>query len=181
MAHFPKTCKRLILFSCVAILFLQSTKKGIAQDKTGIGLSGIYNIQSTGIGVGLRVQVPAGERLSFVPQLMYFPFFNIVHEAFGGLNLHYDLIVLDKVKGYITAGGFLNYWINSESSGYLKAKSINIIPEAGGGFLFGEKCFRPFIEQRYNFKWQEGSIHFGLIWYPGCGGSSDGLICPAYF
>lgn len=181
MAFFQSVSRKLVFVTYLVILFFQITKKGVAQDKTGIGLSGIYNIQSTGMGAGLRVSVPTGERLFFIPQAMYFPSFNIVHEVYGGINLHYSIISRERVKGYITAGGNINYWINSSSSGYLKAKPLNIIPEAGGGFLFGEKCFRPFIEQRYNFKWQEGSFHIGLIWYPGCGGQSDGLVCPAYF
>lgn len=149
---------------------------------TGIGASAIYNFQSQGKGIGLRAHIPAGERWTIVPQAAWFPPFNIVNEYFAGVNVHYNLLVREKITGYIAAGGHINIWANASESPYVKAKTLNVLPEASGGLIFGAGCFRPFAEHRYNPIWKEGSTQIGILWFPRCSASSGRSVdrCPAY-
>jgi hypothetical protein len=158
---------------------------------TGIGGSVIRNWQTEGTGFGLRADIPAGSRLHIVPELTWFPSFNIVSEYFGGVSVHYDLISRNSFTGYVAGSGHVNVWANASESPYAKAKTMNISPEVGGGLLFGSGCFRPFLEHMYNPVWREGSTHLGLLWYPQCSSGSGGHgrgkgsgksidRCPAY-
>src|ERR1039457_5874409 len=113
------TFRRLIFL--VFILFSVG-HKAYSQDKFGVGASGIYNFQTNGIGAGARVEFRLYKRLSAVPQVMYFPAFNKVHEFFGGVNLHYTIIKYRKWKGYLIAGGSANSWFNYVVSHYVNAK-----------------------------------------------------------
>ena len=148
-----------------------------SQDNIGYGLSGIYNFQTNGIGFGARVEFVLSKRFSAVPQVMYFPAFNKVHEFFGGANLHYALLKRKHYTGYLIGGGSANYWINYSSSHWPKAKAFNVIAEVGGGVVLGKRQLRPFVEYRYNPVWQEGSVHVGLIYFPVTGHTT----CPAYY
>ncbi|MDQ3193139.1 MAG: hypothetical protein M3Q58_16265 [Bacteroidota bacterium] len=168
--------KKIFLFLFLLLFSFFSVK---SQEFIGIGPSAIYNIQSEGIGFGARVQIPVHKRLNIVPQLNYFAPFNIVHEINAGLNIHYNLVIRRKLIGYLTGGGYFNYWFNADVSPMENAKTINILPDVGVGMLFGKKCFRPFLEQRYNPLFMEGSFHIGFLWFPGCS-SGRSYTCPAY-
>jgi hypothetical protein len=145
-----------------------------AQGFIGVGASAMYNFQTQGIGVGIRGQFPLVKNLSIVPQLYYFPGFNKINELFVGANLHYDWRRWQNFTPYVLAGGFYNRWLNAETSGYLKAKPNNFIPELGVGILFRSFCWRPFIEQRYNPVWKEGTFRIGIMYYPkSCSGKGS--------
>ena len=158
------------------LLLIAIQHASFSQDKFGVGVSAIYNFQTEAVGVGARAEIGIINRLSVVPQGMYFFNFNKVHEVFGGVNFHYRLFYLGKFYGYLIAGGSANYWINYSESHYKRAKPFNVIAEVGGGMAYGTGKFRPFAEYRYNPVWLEGSIHVGLMYYP----ERRRTICPAY-
>lgn len=168
--------KKLTLLVITIVLISIGAK---AQDLIGIGASAIYNFQSEGIGIGARVHIPFKKRIVLVPQVNYFAPFNIVHEFNAGINVNYNVVMRKKLIGYLTAGGYFNYWFNSDASPMPNAKTINISPDLGAGLLFGKRCFKPFVEQRYNPLFQEGSFHLGFLWFPGCV-SGRNRTCPAY-
>jgi hypothetical protein len=156
----------------VLLLMLVNPLFSKAQGYVGVGACALYNLQTTGIGFGVRGQFPILKNLSIVPQLYYYPSFNKVNELFIGANFHYEWRRWQSFTPYVAAGGFYNRWMNSETSGYLNAKPNNFIPEAGVGILFLKYCWRPFIEQRYNPVWKEGTFRLGIMWYPSiCGGN----------
>lgn len=168
----------------IFLIFLSGTCFG--QNKFGIGASMMYNFQTEGIGTGLRVQIPLGNKLSVMPQAYYFFPFNQIHEYYIGLNLHYNLLEIKNHTGYLNAGAFYNQWINFDGKIYTRN---NFLPEVGGGILFTKRCLRPFIEQRYNPLWREGTFRIGVMWYPGCNNKKSGnrsskkrgaVSCPAY-
>lgn len=150
----------------LVILMLSNSLLTIAQGYVGVGACAMYNIQTKGIGIGVRGQFPIVKNLSVVPQLYYFPSFNKVNEMFIGANLHYEWRRWQSITPYVAAGAFYNRWMNAERSGYLTAKPNNFIPEIGVGILFLNHCWRPFIEQRYTPVWKEGTFRLGIMWYP---------------
>ncbi len=167
------------------VIFILITFKTYAQTNVGIGGSIVYNLQTQGIGAELRAQIKLFQNLSVVPQVYYFPSFNKIHEYFIGANLHYEVYRWSRITPYVAAGGFYNNWINSETSGSIKAKTNNILPEGGIGILFGKNCLKPFVEQRYNPVWREGCFRIGFIYYPGCNTKGKGInkrtyACPEY-
>jgi len=184
---------------CGILVFLVSSaliaSEALSQDKVCIGASGIYNFQTKGLGLGFRVQIRVANKVHAVPQVYYFFPFNTVHEMYGGMNVHYDALKLDKLTIYGLAGGALNMWFNAEESNYEKAKNTNVAVEAGVGMQYGNGCWKPFAEQRYNVVWQEGCFRIGVIWCPGCtsekgggkkkggkgGGKNKDELCPAYW
>ncbi len=168
--------KRVLYF---VLLLLLISKASYSQDKFGVGVSAIYNFQTEAVGVGARAEIGLFNRLSVVPQAMYFPTFNKVHELFGAINFHYRVFYLGKFYGYLIGGGSANYWINYSESHWKKAKQFSVIAEAGGGMAYGDGKFHPFAEYRYNPVWLEGSIHVGLMYYPEWMGGSR-TSCPAY-
>ena len=178
--------RALTLVLLLNLLFI--SQNIAAQDMFGIGASGIYNWQSEGIGIGVRAHIPLKGRWAVVPQVTYFPPFNIVNEYFFGVNFHYNVLVRQRVTGYVAGGGHINIWANASESPFVKAKTLNVLPEASGGLIFGGGCFRPFVEHRYNPIWKEGSTHIGLLWFPRCSGGGAGAggrgsrvdRCPAY-
>ncbi len=63
----------------------------------------------------------------------------------------------------------------------LKIRQKNIVVEAGGGLVRNNGCIRPFLENRYDFKWKEDNLQIGIYIYPGaCGGFQRKEKCPAY-
>jgi hypothetical protein len=148
------------------VIMLATPGRGRSQDFIGVGASAMYNLQTNGIGFGVRGQFPIVINLSVVPQVYYFPSFNKVNELFMGASLHYEWRRWHKFTPYVLAGAFYNHWTNAEVSGYITAKPNNFIPEAGVGILFLSNCWRPFIEQRYNPVWKEGTFRLGIMWYP---------------
>lgn len=173
---------RLPLLYGFIIFFI--TIQAHAQTVVGLGACGIYNIQTEGIGLGVRAQFRLFRNLSVVPQVYYFPSFNKIHELFIGANLHYEIYKWKRFTPYLAGGGFYNDWINSDEFKNNKAKPSNFMPEIGVGVLFGKKCWKPFIEQRYNPLWQEGAFRLGIMWYPNCNTKGPGpnrrtYACPA--
>ncbi len=167
--------KYKIASAFIFILTFSFSINTYSQNTIGVGASVMANLQSNGIGGGLRAQFMLYRNLSIVPQAYYYPSFNAIHEYYLGANLHYEIYRWAKFTPYLTAGGFYNHWENWANFIYPKAGLDNIVAEGGIGILFGKKCWKPFIEQRYNPIWQEGTLRLGIMWYPLCGGSTKGI------
>lgn len=165
---------------CLLALTLLLVGQGaMAQVQVGVGASGAYNFQTKGFGAGLRVETYVLRSLSVLVLGTYYPSPNQVHEVYGGIDLHYAPFYHRIVRGYILAGGSVNYWFNHTESNYKLAKPLNFIAEVGGGLMFLDKQLRPFIEYRYNPFYLEGSLHVGLLYFPNFT-PRNRYDCPAY-
>lgn len=174
--------KNIFLFLLPLCLIAHS---GMAQEHIAVGGAGAWNIQTEGVGLDLRVQFKVVRNLFIAPQVYYFPSFNKIHELYLGANFHYEMYFWKRITPYLIAGGAYNNWFNAADWNFAGAKRSNISPEGGAGILFGKGCIRPFIEQRYNPLWQEGTFRLGVLWYPLCKGERIGInkrtySCPTY-
>lgn len=155
----------------------------------GVGGDVMYNFQTESLGAGLRVNFFPNNRLSFVPQFSYYPGFNKIKEYYLGLGLELKFLKLNNFNFYAIGHGAYNNWINYASSSMEGAKKTNWNLEGGLG-VTTNKCLRPFLEYRYNLKFQETHLRLGLLYIFGCsggggkkkggGGSKKGHLCPAY-
>jgi hypothetical protein len=167
----------------IALLIAGGGKQASAQvyadeRTTGYGIGLIYNFMTEGIGAELRAKIPLPPRRLFVvPEVSYFPSFNPYHELYAGAALHYELFNVKWMTFYLAGGGYYNKWFNWDEF-TLDKKEDNFVYEAGAGVVRNRGCIRPFIEDRYDFKWKENNLHIGIYWYPGsCHGKVD---CPAF-
>lgn len=163
----------------LAMGFVALSLSSSAQMELGLGVSGSYNIQSEGWGFGLRSELFVLKPLSIVVQGQYYPSFNEVHEVIGGAELHYAPFYHRIVRPYALAGGSVNWWPNFNQSNYDKAKPLSFIAEVGGGAVFLDKQWRPFVEFRYNPFYLEGAVHVGVMFFPNLQGRNR-YECPAY-
>ena len=158
----------------ILLIFQLLAFKSFSQELL-VGGAGIYNFQTESIGFGARVEY-AFDRYSIVPQFNYFPGFNNIHEYYLAISAHYNLINASSWKLYAIGNIGYNRWINNEDETTSKGEKSNIALEFGGGAATNG-ILNPFIEYRYNVKWQETMLHVGLMYYLGGGGS---FICPTY-
>jgi hypothetical protein len=148
-------------------------------DKTswGLGTSAIYNFQTEGFGTELRAHIYLLDQLVLAPEVSYFPSFNIIHEMYAGLAVHYEFPILNEYSPYIALGAWYNDWINAEKFAIGVKKKNNFAPEAGFGIVRNTGCFRPYIEYRYDMKWQEGNLRIGiLVFFRACKPQKYGCI-----
>ena len=162
---------KLLIF----LLFVGTTTVLIGQP-VGIGVSGIYNLQTESIGFGLRGAI-YGKRVNIIPQVAYYPSFNKVHEIFLGIGAEYNAIIEKNVRFYALGHGAFNAWLNHENSTKKNAQLSNWAAEVGLG-VAGRNCWQPFLEYRYNVKWQETNLRVGITYILRC--KSGGYTCPSY-
>lgn len=167
--------KKIYLKAIILLLFSTNL---FAQDKTAFGLSAIYNFPLQTTGVGFRIQMPVANRFALVPQIKYMPSFNNIHEAYGGINLHYFLLnntfslgrkqVVNPKRPvlYLAAGVEYNRWINYTRTINTDAKQDNVLPEAGLGLSGGWNFVRIFAEGKYNILWNESYGEVGVLFFP---------------
>ena len=158
----------LILFLGILFLPLLSSSQNI-----GVGADAMYNFQTESIGAGARVNFFPNRRLSIVPQFAYYFAFNKINEYYAGLGLEYKFIRRDKFNLYALAQGAYNSWLNYESSEMKGAQQNNWNLEGGIG-ISNNWCLRPFMEYRYNVKFQETHLRLGLLYIFGCRGGGNG-------
>ncbi|MEO5572365.1 MAG: hypothetical protein ABIT08_04815 [Bacteroidia bacterium] len=173
--------KSLFIGSLLVICFslgLFNDAQGQRRTKvtTGYGAAIIYNFATAGFGADLRVKVPISDRLYAVPEISYFPGFNPYHEGFAGVALHYEILTIYNYNLYLLAGGYYNDWFNADDFAPAQKMQNNFSPQAGGGLVRSWGCIRPFIENRYDFKWKEDNLRIGIYWYPGSCGKKE--KCP---
>ncbi len=156
----------------------------------GAGASVLYNIQSESLGVGARVNFFPNNTISYVPQFSYYSLFiGSISEWTVGLSVEAKVIRGNTINWYLLAHGGYNNWSNAGASGLEGASSTNWNLEGGAG-ITTNRCLRPFLEYRYNIKFQETHLRLGLLYIFGCKGDRMGyrnarkvrksVVCPAY-
>ncbi len=152
--------------------------------RLAIGAGGIYNFKTKGIAPDVRLLIPFSNRVYLTPHFSYFAKFNKVNEYYAGADLDIHMPVSNLLIPYIFAGAYYNKWINSSEFHNKLAEKENVVAEAGLGLLFNSGCLNPFLEYRYNTKWEEGSLEFGIILrFGSCfriSKSRQRDLCPAY-
>jgi hypothetical protein len=144
-----------------------------------LGLSGIYDFQTNGIGFGARAYIPLTERLAVSPQFAYFPPFNAIHEIYAGVSAQFKVLYIRNWHVYALAAGYYNRWLNYTNFDSKIARSNNIAGEFGVGIMKTIACIHPFAELRYDQKWKEAHLQIGfLISFGDC--YSAPHLCPAY-
>jgi hypothetical protein len=182
MKRIRTTTIQAFITACLSIaIFNNATAQVYADErKTGFGAAIIYNFMADGWGIDLRAKIPLPpRRLFIVPEVSYYPSFNLYHDLYAGAALHYELFtVKKKLTFYILGAGYYNKWINAEDFVPGQKKEDNFVAEAGAGIVRSRGCIRPFIEDRYDFKWEENTLRIGIYIYPGsCKKGSD---CDAF-
>jgi len=158
----------------------------------GVGVSTMYNFQTESFGFGGRVNLFPNKTISYAPQISYYPGFGKISEYLIGLAIEYKVRRGNKLNYYVLLHGAYNQWLNAGSSGMEGAQAVNWDLEGGVG-ISGNRCLRPFIEYRYNIKFQETHLRIGLLYIFGCRGGNKsmsgyrdpqrmkrGSLCPAY-
>lgn len=175
--------KKTVFILFVALLPLLASAQNF-----GAGASALYNIQSESFGTGVRISIFPNKTISYVPQFSYY-FIGPVSEYTAGLSIEIKVLKLNTFNFYLLAHGGYNNWQNAASSGLEGATATNWNAEVGIG-LTTNKCLRPFLEYRYNIKFQETHLQLGLLYIFGCRGDRMGyrnarkvrksVVCPAY-
>jgi len=156
------SAKRLILF----ILLFNSTfafSQNINENSILYGIGCSYNFQTEGYAAELKARIPIKYKLFVTPRISYFVPINKIHEIYLGADISYNMFHFRNLSQYIFAGAYYNNWLNSSEFKSKKAKSNNIAPEVGAGIVLNFRCFYPYIEGRYDAKWQEGSFVLGVM------------------
>ena len=156
----------------------------VFNQNVGAGVSGLYNFQSESLGAGARVNVFPNKRISFVPQYSYYSIFlGTISEWTLGLSIEAKVIRTNTVNFYLLAHSGYNNWSNASSSPMEGATTANWNLEGGAG-ITTNGCLRPFLEQRYNFKFQESHLQLGLLYIFGCKNGDKNInrkvACPTY-
>lgn len=171
-----------------ALFFILLFPLLIRSQNIGAGVSAMYNFQSESFGAGARVNFFPDRTISYVPQFSYY-FIGPVSEFHVGLGIELKVKRGNTLNYYVMAHGGYNQWMNAGSSGMEGAQTVNWNLEGGAG-ITTNKCLRPFLEYRYNIKFQETHLRLGILYIFGCGGSGNGyrderrvrraVVCPAY-
>jgi hypothetical protein len=154
----------------------------------GVGASALYNFQTESGGFGARVNFFPDNTVSYVPQFTYY-LFGPISEYMIGLSIELKVKRGNTFNYYIMAHGAYDRWLNAEASGMEGAKPTNWNLEGGVG-ITTNRCLRPFLEYRYNIKFQETHLRLGLLYIFGCNSGGNGyrdarrvkksMVCPAY-
>ena len=165
------------------LIFLSSLTFAQSEESKSYGISGIYDFQTNGIGVGARMYIPIAriDRLALSPQIDYFPPSNIVHELYAGLSVQYTVMYIRNWNLYGLAAGYYNRWLNYQKFDTKIAKQNSFAGEVGGGLMRAIGCFHPFVEVRYDTRWREAHLEVGfLVSFGDCFHHAPDL-CPAYY
>jgi hypothetical protein len=170
----------------IAILFLvilsvsANAQRRKVSKPWGYGAGVIYNFQAESFGAEVRMRIPVTGKLYAVPEVSYYPSFNRYHDLFAGGALQYDLFAIRSYNFYPLAGAYYHNWLNVDEYAPGQRKKHNLSPQAGVGLVRNRGCWRPFIEDRYDFKWKEDHLRIGIYYYPGqCGKSRSKEKCPS--
>ena len=139
-----------------------------------IGGSAVYNFHTRSIGAVFRMEFPINkidllEGISILPQVLYFPPFNPIHEFYLGSSIHLGLYSITRWSFYSLANISYNGWINHNDTLYREGKFSNPGIELGVGVSRKvKKCLYPFLELRYNIRWSEFTFGLGLMYTLKC-------------
>ncbi|MGP8215830.1 MAG: hypothetical protein ACLQQ4_09730 [Bacteroidia bacterium] len=158
-----KALKSFLLISFLLFIpFLGKTQN------VGIGADAMYNLETEGFGAGLRATFLLNPQFSLSPEFSYYPGFDKVNEYYLGAAIEDKFF---RIKNYsFYALGYASYdnWLNYEVSPMKKAQENNWDLEGGFG-VTTNKCLRPFLEYRYNVRFEEAHFRIGLLYIIGCG------------
>lgn len=160
-----------MIYKLIVIIFVLIEFKVKAQN-IGVGADVMYNFQTESVGFGARVNFYPNSTVSIVPQVTYYPGFNKINEYFFGLGLEYKIVRTNRYNFYLLGHGAYNLWVNYEESTLENAQASNWNFDAGAG-ITTNNCLRPFLEYRYNFKFQETHLRLGLLYVFGCYSSNS--------
>lgn len=173
------------------IIFVLLISYSLKAQKIGVGGSAMWNFQSESLGVGARVNFFPNNTISYVPQFSYYSLFiGSISEWTLGLSIEAKIKRGNTFNWYLLAHGGYNNWSNAGSSALEGASSTNWNLEGGAG-VTTNWCLRPFLEYRYNIKFQETHLRLGVLYIFGCSNNNAGsyrnpgrmknmYICPAY-
>ena len=99
-----------------------------------------------------------------MPQLVYYPGFNDIHEFNIGVSGHLNVWRNDWLRTYGLGNLSFNGWVNHEDNPTVSEGFANWGAELGAGVTTNWK-WAPFMEYRYNFKWYETNLRIGLMYY----------------
>lgn len=174
-----KSINILLILLIFKIAVYSQTEKSSFQAAVG----GLYDFQTKGKAGDVRLMFPLAEGFYFTPRLSYFPSSNLVHEIYSGADFDYYLLLSRKITPYVYLGGYYDDWFNSIEFRNKLAREDNLVYEGGGGLIFNFGCINPYIEYRYDAKWNEGSLGAGLmIRFGSCFGSKipSNQRCPHF-
>ena len=142
---------------------------GQRSGKVYYGFGGLYNFQTKGAAWDIRARIPVYKDIFISPRFSDFPVFNRIHEYYLGTDAGIKINKKHNVQPYAYVGGYYNNWMNSYDFYYNpKAQKNNFVFEGGAGIIFCVRCFRPYIEYRYDTKWKEGSLGAGILFNWSC-------------
>ena len=180
----PKVLKIIKKSIFLFLILISSTSFGQRKEKVYYGIGGLYNFQTNGAAYDLRVRIPFYRNFYVSPRLSYFPKFNTINEYYLGTDVGYQFMRKYKIRPYVYVAGFYDNWINSSDFPYNKrAQKDNAVAEGGAGIIIVGKCLHPFIEYRYDTKWEEGSLGIGILFNWTCCFNSKKSAeknCPAF-
>jgi hypothetical protein len=156
------------------ILIIAYTPFILQGQNIGAGASAMYNFQSESLGVGARVNFFPNNTISYVPQFSYYSLFiGSISEWTLGLSIEAKVKRGNKLNWYVLAHGGYNHWSNAGSSALEGASTTNWNLEGGAG-VTTNRCLRPFLEYRYNVKFQETHLRLGILYIFGCNSRGNG-------
>lgn len=171
------------------IFFVLIISLSVNAQKIGAGGSAMWNFQTESMGLGARVNFFPNNTISYVPQFTWYGLIGPISEWTVGLSIEAKMIRGNTFNWYLMAHGGYNNWGNAGSSVLENASTTNWNLEGGAG-VTTNWCLRPFLEYRYNIKFQETHLRLGLLYIFGCGGDNGSYrnpgrmknmyICPAY-
>lgn len=169
--------KQKIILITLTLFWCFTTKS----QNIGVGASAIYNFQTESFGAGVRASFFPDNNFSISPQFSYYFAFNKINEYNIGFALEYKFFRTDYLNFYGIFHGAYNRWINYAASSMNDAKLNNLNFEGGIG-ISTNHCLRPFLEYRYNVKFLETHLQFGLLYIFGCRSYyvDKNSQCPAY-
>ncbi len=128
--------------------------------QAGIGI--VYDFQSNGIAPEFRTQIPVYNQFFVTPRIVYFLPFNAIHELYAGFDVSYHYPAYRKFIFYNFIGAYFNYWFNYAKFNSKVARQTSISIEGGAAMEINIGNVTPYLEGRYNSKWREGLIVFGV-------------------
>lgn len=180
------TTMRNILSIILITLSLQSFS--ITSWIEGVGGGVAYNFQHQGVGANARVKLNVFDPVIIVPQFTYFSFasfYKKINEFYIGANAQMDIYHYRALEFYATVGAHYNKWNNANSFDNKYAQINNIAIEGGGGIKTYFNCWEPFLEMKYNIKWQEVTSILGVNYNFNCKKNGTGkpnsiIPCPSF-
>lgn len=160
--------KKLIFILSLALFSFTGYSQNI-----GAGGSAMWNFQTESMGLGARVNIFPNNTISYVPQFTWYGLIGPISEWTLGLSIEAKIKKGRTLNYYLMAHGGYNHWGSAGSSALENASTTNWNLEGGAG-ITTNWCLRPFLEYRYNIKFQETHLRLGVLYIFGCNARGTG-------